>query len=202
MIVSVKLCKFIHPPQIKMGASFSITNDTDQDIWVWEDLNLDAILYSTTAVLAVATLGAGVAVSAAGGAAATAGATAASAMASAGTLGSQAGIAAAMAVASTATASATSAATVASAATVVGWVSGASATAISTGLGITKAQAQTLKTNIQYFKDGARHLRPGDVHSSHKLSLSLSKSVWLMNSNGEQTKRTCWTGATNNSNIR
>ena len=32
----IKRCKFIPPPQIKMGSSFSIVNDTNTDIFVYE----------------------------------------------------------------------------------------------------------------------------------------------------------------------
>ena len=30
-----------------MGSSYSITNDTDKDIWVWDGVNVDAIIWGT-----------------------------------------------------------------------------------------------------------------------------------------------------------
>ena len=31
----------------RMGSSYSITNDTDKDIWVWDGVNVDAIIWGT-----------------------------------------------------------------------------------------------------------------------------------------------------------
>ena len=41
-----------------MGSSFSIVNDTNNDIWVWEDVNVEAILYSVSGVFIVGGLAA------------------------------------------------------------------------------------------------------------------------------------------------
>ena len=87
--------------------------------------------------------------------------------------------------------------------TVVGCICTASSTAIGTALGITTAEAEKLKSNIKYFRDNCnRKLRPGESHSSGKLSLSLVRTVWLMSDKtGEQVQRACWTGATDGETI-
>merc|ERR1712130_538337 len=176
--------------QIKMGSTFSIHNDSTEPIYVWEGLNVDAILYSSIAALSAITLGAGGVAFSAGGAATAATTSAIGASSAAFGLTSEAGIAAALAAASAFTAS-----TIGTTATVVGWVATASAASISTALGITKEQAETYKKNIEYFKNNCnKKLRPGQTYTSGKYTLSLTKTIWLMNSNGEQTKRAVWTG--------
>merc|ERR1712130_623185 len=55
--------------QIKMGSTFSIHNDSTEPIYVWEGLNVDAILYSSITALSAITLGAGGVAFSAGGAA-------------------------------------------------------------------------------------------------------------------------------------
>merc|ERR1719458_100120 len=64
-----------------------------------------------------------------------------------------------------------------------------------------KAVPQPDRTTGLWKKNCTRYLEPGQTYYSGKLTLSLSKSVWLMNSNGDYKHRTCWTGATDNSNI-
>ena len=87
---------------------FSIYNDTNDDIWVWDGANWDAITYSTLGVIGAVLIPAagGVALGASGTAAA---ASAGAASASAVTLGSAAGMNAALAVASGYTATAATA---------------------------------------------------------------------------------------------
>ena len=36
----------------RMGSSYSITNDTDKDIWVWDGVNVDAIIWGTSGAFA------------------------------------------------------------------------------------------------------------------------------------------------------
>ena len=186
-----------------MGSTFSIHNDTETDIYVWEALNLDAILYASGVTLAAISLGAGVAAfyATTGAAATTAAATtyvsAVSGSFAGVSLSSASGLAAAAAVA------ASYVPHLNTAATVVGWVSTASATAVSTGLGISKADAEKYKKNIDYFRENCNQkLRPGQTYRSGKYTLSLTKTIWLMSGHGEQTKRAVWTGATNNSNMK
>merc|ERR1712038_1260473 len=149
-------------------------------------------------VLTVASLGAAGGAFLAGGAS-----TAAAGTLSGISLQSSAGMAAAAAVASAATATAATAGAVNTSLTVVGWICTASTTAIATTLGVTTAEAEKLKSNIKYFRDNCnRMLRPGESHSSGKLSLSLVRTVWLMSDKtGEQVKRACWTGATDGETI-
>ena len=185
-----------------MGSYYSVYNDTDEDLWVWDGVNTDAILYPTMSVLTVASLGAAGGAFLAGGAATAAG-TAATAAMSGTAMTSSAGMAAAAAVASAATATAATAGAVSTSLTVVGWICTASTSAIGTALGITTAEAEKLKSNIKYFRDNCnRKLRPGESHSSGKLSLSLVRTVWLMSDKtGEQVKRACWTGASDGETI-
>ena len=68
----------------KMGSSFSIVNDTNHDIWVWEDVNVEAILYSVSGVFVVGGLAAAAATVGASVAAGTAAGTASAAAAAAG----------------------------------------------------------------------------------------------------------------------
>merc|ERR1712038_1267873 len=187
--------------KINTGSYYSVYNDTDEDLWVWDGVNTDAILYPTMSVLTVASLGAAGGAFLAGGAATAAGTAASSALASGVT--SSAGMAAAAAVASAATATAATAGAVNTSLTVVGWICTASAGTISAALGITSAEAEKLKSNIKYFRDNCnRKLRPGDTHSSGKLSLSLVRTVWLMSDKtGEQVQRACWTGAADGETI-
>ena len=179
-----------------MGSTFSIHNDTETDIYVWEALNLDAILYASGATLAAITLGAGVAAFSASGVAGAAAIAVTDTFAGV-SLTSASGLAAAAAVA------ASSVPHLNTAATVVGWVATASTTAVSTALGISKADAEKYKKNIDYFRENCNQkLRPGQTYRSGKYTLSLTKTIWLMSGHGEQTKRAVWTGATNNSNMK
>lgn len=185
-----------------MGSTFSIYNDTKSDIWVWNGACIAAIVYPISGVLTVATLGAGGVAFAAGGAAASAGAAAGSAAATGFALTSEAGLAAAMAVAAAATASAASASAVVTTATVVGFALTATTATIATTLGITEYEAEEFRKNVKNFADNCDVcLKPGETYS-YSATLSLVRSVWLMNVNGEQVKRDCWTGATADSDIR
>ena len=40
-----------------MGSSFSITNDTDGPIWVWNGANYDAVIWSVGGAVSLLTLG-------------------------------------------------------------------------------------------------------------------------------------------------
>merc|ERR1712061_159862 len=116
-------------------------------------------------------------------------------------LSSASGLAAAAAVA--ASYAGTAGTAINTAATVVGWVSTASAAAVSTALGISSDDAEKYKKNIDYFRENCNQkLRPGQTYRSGKYTLSLTKTIWLMSGHGEQTKRAVWTGATNNSNMK
>ena len=186
----------------RMGSTFSICNDTKSDIWVWNGACFAAIIYPITGVLTVASIGAGGVAFAAGGAAASANAAAGSAVATGFALTSEAGVAAALAVASAATASAAIASVVETTAIITGFVLTATTATIATTLGITESEAAEFKKVIKNFTDNCDIcLKPGQTYT-YSASLSLVRSVWLMNVNGEQVKRDCWTGATANSDIR
>ena len=58
-----------------MGSSFSIYNDTDDKIWVWQGPNTQAIIWPITAVITVASLGVATGAALSAGAAAAAGST-------------------------------------------------------------------------------------------------------------------------------
>ena len=185
-----------------MGSTFSIHNDTETDIYVWEALNLDAILYASGATLAAITLGAGVAAFSASGVAGAAAIAVTDTFAGV-SLTSASGLAAAAAVAASHASKAAKFGAFKKVATVVGWVATASTTAVSTALGISSDEAEKYKKNIDYFRENCNQkLRPGQTYRSGKYTLSLTKTIWLMSGNGEQTKRAVWTGATNNSNMK
>ena len=185
-----------------MGSTFSIHNDTETDIYVWEALNLDAILYASGATLAAITLGAGVAAFSASGVAGAATLAVTDTFAGV-SLTSASGLAAAAAVAASHASKAAKFGAFEKLATVVGWVATASTTAVSTALGISSDEAEKYKKNIDYFRENCNQkLRPGQTYRSGKYTLSLTKTIWLMSGHGEQTKRAVWTGATNNSNMK
>ena len=147
-----------------MGSSFSIRNDTQSDIWVW---NGAAMAYVTGAIGGVLTV-------------ASFGTFAAAGILAAGTISGLApgGI------------------------SLIGWAlsAGSGAVSVAGALGITEPEAEKIRGNIKKFIDGANQkLSPGETYE-YSASLSLVRSIWLMNEHGVQVKRDCWTGATANSN--
>ena len=87
--------------------------------------------------------------------------------------------------------------------TVVGIATGLGSSVVGGVLhGVTPQEAKQLTESIKYFVDNKYAvLNPGET-CHYSSSLSMSRSVWLMNQNGEQTSRICWTGAEDKSNIR
>ena len=173
-----------------MGSSFSIYNNTDHDIYVWNGVQWDYVALG---------IGVGVGV----GAAAAAGAGVA--------VGAGVVLALKAAVAAAGFSSASLAGTVIIPVTVLGvstktWglVSLAAAggtAAVQAALNLTHDEAKKITAEINTFKNGCdRKLAPGQTYT-YNGSLSLTRSVYLMNENGITTSRGCWTGATDKSNI-
>merc|ERR1711935_1088468 len=176
----------------KMGSSFSITNDTNHDIWVWEDVNVEAILYTVSGVLIVGGIAAGVATAGASAAAGTAAGISSIAIAAA--EGTVPVILSSTGVVMGTIAPATVAGLTAGTWTIVSIASGGGGAALSLILNLSLNEATKIENSINAFKkDCNRRLEPGQRYVS-KGSLSLTKSIWLMSEQGEQVKRACWTG--------
>ena len=85
--------------------------------------------------------------------------------------------------------------------TVVGIATTATSAATSLILDMTVKQAEALQKATKDFLAGAnKRLRPGERYDSGKMTLSLVRTCWLMNENGEQVKRAVWTAPTANAN--
>ena len=139
-----------------MGSSFSIRNDTQSDIWVWNGAAWAYVTGAIGGVLTVVSFGAGAAATAVG---------------------------------------------YWGAMSLVGWVASAGSSAVTLAgvLSITEDEAEKIRGNIKKFIDGAnKRLSPGETYS-YSASLSLVRTIWLMNEHGTQVKRDCWTGPTANS---
>ena len=165
-----------------MGSSFSIINDTDQDIWIQNNTCWNAVIWPIAGVATVATAGAaGVGMAAAAG-------------------GSTAMVATMSGGAATIALGGTALGMSATTAGVAGTITGLSSSAVSIALHITKSEAEKLIKSIRDFKDGAdAHLKPGERYTFDG-TLSLVKTVHCMGGNLSRDKRDCWTGPTANSN--
>ena len=65
---------------------------------------------------------------------------------------------------------------------------------------MTVGQAEALQKSTKNFLAGAnKRLRPGEKYD-YRGTLSLVRTCWLMNENGEQVKRAVWTAPTANAN--
>jgi len=185
-----------------MGSTFSIYNDTKNDIMVWQSDNIDAIIWPITGVLTVASLGAAGAAFIAAGATSAAASSAAVAAAFAGT---PALITTASGAFMGTVAPATVAGLTAGSWTIVGLATQAGFAGLTTLKGVlevTDAQAEAIKNDIVKFRQGCDQvIKPGETFI-YKGTLSLTRMVYLMNENGEQVQRACWTGATDGADIR
>jgi len=187
-----------------MGSSFTIYNNTDEDIWVSQGTDWAVLGLATTITLGVLSGGATIAASAAtsGAAALTASSTGIIA-ASEGALvvgsGAAATGAAAVATASAAAAAAAASFTVAGLTaagwTIVGATTGTAAVVIGTTSTFKKFEAHEAERK---FKEEAERISPGaEFKFSGTLSLARKVTIW---SNGIFAERRCWTGPTANSN--
>jgi len=174
-----------------MGSSFSIKNDTPTNIYVWNGVQWDYVLLGLSGGLAVvAAPVAAAAAGAAAGAGAGAAAIAASEVASVASAGAGAGAAAGAGAGSGA--GATVAATAIAAAEV-----GTSVISVTTS----NQEQRNLNAINTFKKECDRKLAPGEVYT-YSGSLSLTRSVYLMREDGQTSSRGCWTGPTDNSDIR
>jgi len=184
-----------------MGSSFTIYNNTDEDIWVSQGTDWGVLGLATGITLAVVTGGASIAaVGAAGGAAGlgAAGGAAATAAAEGALVGGVTG-AAAVATASAAAAAAAASFTVAGLTaagwTIVGATTGTAAAVIGGTALFKRSEAHEAERK---FKEEAERISPGaEFKFSGTLSLARKVTIW---SNGFFAERRCWTGPTANSN--
>ena len=136
-----------------MGSSFSIYNDTGDNIYVWNGVQWDYVALG----LGIGLAGAAVA----------------------------------------ATPVAVGAPAIA--APVIGGAAGVVPSGISVG---TSNEEQRKLAAINTFKrESDRKLAPGQIYT-YNGSLSLTRSVYLMREDGQTSSRGCWTGPTDNSDIR
>merc|ERR1712130_632077 len=81
-------------------------------------------------------------------------------------------------------------------ATIVDFVLSATPATIATTLGIQPISAANFKHATKKFVDyGNTRLKPGQTYTTPTYTLSLWRSVWLMNVNGEQVMSNCRSGA-------
>ena len=170
-----------------MGSSLSVYNDTKHKVWIQQGANWEAVVGSVAAVLAVATLGVGAPISAASVAAVSAYST-------------NAGSAAAAEAATAA--GATGSCTTGSCTTIVGLATSAgTSSALSYALKLSEEKAEELATAVHTFIDESEVLRPGKTFR-YDSTLSMTRTVYVMNENGEIVDGTAWTGPTDGSDIR
>lgn len=179
-----------------MGSSLSIKNNTDGDIWVWNGVDWDYVLWPIEGVIGV--------IGILSGAGAIAGAMAAEAVvevsASAVEMVAEEEAAAAASAGAVADATAGKFLGLTSRAWSIGRLiaagSAATAVAVLTAAGGEKAKAEKAVKVIKDFQKGCNvKLSPGKTYT-YDCTLSLVRSVKLMNENGEVAERECWTGAT------
>lgn len=167
-----------------MGSSCSILNDTEFDIWVTHGVNKTALLATVGGVAAVFTGGIGLA-----GVAAGAG------------IGSSLGLAGGGAMILSeggiimGTAATTFAGLTATSWTVVGVISTTSASILSTTLGVSIDEAKKIKELVMEFKEKSQSIKPGQKYIWSG-TLSLTKTVYVMNAKCQFDQRACWTGST------
>ena len=87
-------------------------------------------------------------------------------------------------------------------ATIAGIASGAAVPLVATVLNIEEEKAKELIKEVKNFKAGAVRLRPGETYKTPAYALSLTRGVYLMNENGEQEYKACWSGAAHGSTIK
>ena len=160
-----------------MGSTFSIYNDTESDIWVWNGACIAAVVYPLIVPLAIVTPGLGFGAMVLACAPITHGVA----------IGiSKIGDPGPLAIASDGT----------TFATVVDLVLSATPATIATTLGIALQSAADFKHATKKFVDyGNTRLKPRQTYTTPTYTLSLWRSVWLMNVNGEQVMSNCRSGA-------
>ena len=165
-----------------MGSSCSILNDTEHDVWITHGVNWTVLIASLGGVFALAT----------GGAALTA-------------LGATAGVGGALLgggaliMAEEGIIMGTTALTIAGLTagqwTLVGIVTGATASGLAAYLGISREEAEKLQKQVRDFQDSAELIKPGGKYTWSG-TLSLTKTVYVMNAKLQFDQRDCFTGPT------
>ena len=165
-----------------MGSSCSILNDTEHDVWITHGVNWTVLIATLGGVGALLTGGIGLA-------ALGAGAGVGGVLAGGGALiMAEEGLV--MGVTATTLAGLTAAQW-----SLAGLVTGLSATALSTALGISREEAEKLKKQVKEFQDSAELIKPGDKYTWSG-SLSLTMKVYVMNDKLQSQDRACFTGPT------
>lgn len=165
-----------------MGSRCSILNDTEHEVWITHGVNWTVLTYSLagvgaflTAGIGLAGLGASVGV---GGFLAGGGAF----------IIAEEGIV--MGVAATSLAGLT-----ATQWTLAGIVTGVTTAALSTALNISREKAEKLQKQVKDFQASAELIKPGEKYTWSG-SLSLTKTVYVMNDKLQSQSVNCFTGPT------
>jgi len=168
-----------------MGSSCSILNDTEHDVWITHGVNWKVLIASVGGVAAFVT--GGVALAALGATVGVGGALlwgGAVIMAEEGII--------------VGTTALTIAGLTAGQWTLVGVVTTASATALATALNISKEEAEKLQKQVKDFQNNAELIKPGGKYTWSG-TLSLTKTVYVMNDKLQFDQRGCFTGPTDGS---
>lgn len=165
-----------------MGSSCSILNDTSHDVWITHGINWTVLLATVGGVGVLATGGA--ALAAAGAAAGVGGAL----LGGGAMIMAEGGIIMGIAPATIAGLTAT------------GWTVVSAVTSMATGtlaltLNITKPQAEALKAKVKEFQENSELIRPGEKYTWTG-TLSLTKTVYVMNDKLQSDNLACFTGPT------
>lgn len=170
-----------------MGSSCSILNDTEFEVWITHGVNKAALLGALGGTAAVLTGGIGLA-----GVAAAAGAGASLGLAGGGALIlSEGGIV---------MAATTFAGLTAANWTAVGIITSTSASILSATLGCSIDDAKKFKELVTEFRNKSEPIKPGQKYTWSG-TLSLTKTVYVMNEKCQFDQRACWTGPTNGSEM-
>ena len=166
-----------------MGSSFSIVNDTKQDVWIQNNTCWNAVIWPIAAVGTIATAG----LAGAGVVAGAAGTTA--------LVGTMEGV-----IAGTVSIAGTCLGITATTAGLAGAITSLTSGTVAVILGISQYEAEKLIKIVRKFKNDANmHLKPGEVYKFNG-TLSLVRSVYVLGANLSRDNRDCWTGPTDGSN--
>ena len=85
--------------------------------------------------------------------------------------------------------------------TIVGLATGVGTGALSLALDISSEEAEKVAKQIQTFLNEAEKIGPGETFT-YDSTLSMTRTVYVMNENGEIADHTAWTGPTDGSDLR
>lgn len=165
-----------------MGSKCSIVNDTEYEVWIYNDVNYQCLIPVVGGVLAVLTAGVGLAA-----------------------LGASVGVGGALLgggaliVAEEGLIMGTTALTIAGLTagqwTLIGIVGGVSSTVLASILGISAEEAAKIQNYVKDFQNRAKKVSPGGSFEWSG-SLSVNMRVYVMNDMFQTDDRACFTGPT------